>query len=183
MLWGVGRRVNAMREQVTSSQEVLLGSILRDSMPTRSALYDCRRVRELGTRNLTQPLSLRDPISVARSRTLGAATFMLGVVATRGEDVPGVKVVAGAMFLGGVSYGVREGGRHPRLHNAPYNSVSIPATRMSPAVPGDISFMMYAQLTRPSRSAKPSDPPSRRGRMTAPCAVYYKGQARSWGSS
>jgi drug/metabolite transporter (DMT)-like permease len=55
--------------------------------------------------NLTQRLSLRDPIAVARAKSLGAAACMFACIALRGDSVPGPAVIVPAIGLGAVSYG------------------------------------------------------------------------------
>jgi len=56
--------------------------------------------------NLTQRMSLRDPIAVARTKALGAAGCMLTLVVLRGDSLPRPVPLAGILLLGFVSYGV-----------------------------------------------------------------------------
>jgi drug/metabolite transporter (DMT)-like permease len=56
--------------------------------------------------NLTQRLSLKDPVSLVRIKTLSAGTFNLCLGIGLGGKVPEVLVIAGALGLGAVSYGV-----------------------------------------------------------------------------
>lgn len=56
--------------------------------------------------NLSQRLSLRDPVAVARLKGLGAGACTLGLAAALGEPLPRGGIVAGALALGVVSYGV-----------------------------------------------------------------------------
>lgn len=54
--------------------------------------------------NLTQRLSLRDPVVLVQWKTLGAGTFMLLVAAIVGLPIPAVPLVALALLLGSLSY-------------------------------------------------------------------------------
>jgi len=56
--------------------------------------------------NLTQRLSLRDPLVLARAKTLFAGTLSLIVSLALGSQFPTGKAVAAALLLGSVSYGV-----------------------------------------------------------------------------
>lgn len=56
--------------------------------------------------NLSQRLSLRDPLVVTRIKTLGAGLGMLGLAAVTGQRWPSLPITAAALFLGLVSYGV-----------------------------------------------------------------------------
>jgi drug/metabolite transporter (DMT)-like permease len=55
--------------------------------------------------NLTQRLSLRDPLAIVRIKTLAAGSFHLGLGLLLGGHLPGWRVCAAAMLLGLVSYG------------------------------------------------------------------------------
>ncbi len=55
--------------------------------------------------NLTQRLSLRDPVRLVRLKTLGAGTAMLLVAVLSGSTLPSAAVIAGALFVGSLSYG------------------------------------------------------------------------------
>jgi drug/metabolite transporter (DMT)-like permease len=55
--------------------------------------------------NMTARLSHRDPIALARVKSLGAAACLLGLIAARGEDLPAAGVAASILLLGFVSYG------------------------------------------------------------------------------
>jgi len=55
--------------------------------------------------NLTQRLSLRDPVAVARAKALAAGGCMLAMAVARGNVVPRLTVIAPALLLGFVSYG------------------------------------------------------------------------------
>ncbi len=56
--------------------------------------------------NLTQRLSLRDPIAVVRIKALGAGIGTLGLALVTGQASVSVSVVLPALVLGAVSYGV-----------------------------------------------------------------------------
>ncbi len=56
--------------------------------------------------NLTQRLSLRDPVGVARAKALGAGACMLGLLTVRGDPLPATSVVAQTLVLGFASYGL-----------------------------------------------------------------------------
>lgn len=56
--------------------------------------------------NLTQLLSLRDPVAVARAKVLGAGACMLGLMAVRGDPPPALGVIAQTLGLGFASYGL-----------------------------------------------------------------------------
>jgi drug/metabolite transporter (DMT)-like permease len=56
--------------------------------------------------NLTQRLSLRDPISIVRSKTLAAGAFNVILALVLGQRLPGGRTTALALALGVVSYGV-----------------------------------------------------------------------------
>jgi drug/metabolite transporter (DMT)-like permease len=55
--------------------------------------------------NLTQLVSTRDPAAVALIKALGAGGCMLAVAVTAGSAIPPLRVVAGALLLGALSYG------------------------------------------------------------------------------
>ena len=56
--------------------------------------------------NLTQRLSLRDPIAIARVKALAAGSFNLVLALAAGHALPAAPRVAGALALGSVSYGL-----------------------------------------------------------------------------
>src|SRR5207244_13064868 len=56
--------------------------------------------------NLTQRLSLRDPVAVARTKSLGAGAASLVLALVLGERLPIAAHVGPALLLGFVSYGV-----------------------------------------------------------------------------
>lgn len=56
--------------------------------------------------NLSQRLSLRDPLVVTRIKTLGAGLGMLGLAALTSQQWPSVTIVFAAFLLGLVSYGI-----------------------------------------------------------------------------
>jgi drug/metabolite transporter (DMT)-like permease len=56
--------------------------------------------------NLTQRLSLRDPIAIARAKGFGAGTASLALALLAGASFPRPAVVAAGLVLGFVSYGV-----------------------------------------------------------------------------
>lgn len=56
--------------------------------------------------NLTQRLSLRDPLAVARTKSLGAGAASLALALTLGERLPPTTHVAPALLLGFASYGL-----------------------------------------------------------------------------
>jgi drug/metabolite transporter (DMT)-like permease len=55
--------------------------------------------------NLTQRLSLRDPVALVRAKALGAAVSNLGIAAVLGYHLPQARVAAAALGVGAVSYG------------------------------------------------------------------------------
>lgn len=56
--------------------------------------------------NLTQGLSLRDPLAIVRVKTLGAGSCMLGIALAAGGRLPSPAVVASALAIGSASYGL-----------------------------------------------------------------------------
>lgn len=56
--------------------------------------------------NLTQRLSLRDPVAVTRFKTSAAGLAMLAIALFRGGPAPRAGIIAAAVMLGTVSYGV-----------------------------------------------------------------------------
>ncbi|PTL84155.1 DMT family transporter [Vitiosangium sp. GDMCC 1.1324] len=56
--------------------------------------------------NLTQRLSLKDPVAVVRIKALGAGGCMLVLAIATGHPLPGARVVAAALALGAASYGL-----------------------------------------------------------------------------
>jgi drug/metabolite transporter (DMT)-like permease len=56
--------------------------------------------------NLSQRLSLRDPLVVTRIKTLGAGLGMLGLAVFTSQQLPSVTIVLGTFLLGLVSYGI-----------------------------------------------------------------------------
>ncbi len=59
--------------------------------------------------NLTQRLSLRDPVAVARLKGLGAGGAMLAVALLLRLPLPGARTTAAALLLGAISYGLSVG--------------------------------------------------------------------------
>lgn len=56
--------------------------------------------------NLTQRLSLRDPIAIARVKALAAGSLNLGLALSLGHPLPSASRVVGALALGSVSFGL-----------------------------------------------------------------------------
>ncbi|RJS27584.1 hypothetical protein DRW03_02930 [Corallococcus sp. H22C18031201] len=56
--------------------------------------------------NLTQRVSLKDPMAIARLKALGAGTCSLVLALLTGQRVPALPLVGAALLLGFVSYGV-----------------------------------------------------------------------------
>lgn len=56
--------------------------------------------------NLTQRLSLRDPIAVTKIKTLGAGIGMMGLAGITGQPLPHPSIILAALMLGLVSYGI-----------------------------------------------------------------------------
>lgn len=56
--------------------------------------------------NLTQSLTVRDPVQVVAVKTGVAGLVNIGLALARGEVVPAIMVVAGALVLGALSYGL-----------------------------------------------------------------------------
>ncbi|MDH5427734.1 MAG: EamA family transporter [Nitrospirota bacterium] len=56
--------------------------------------------------NLTQGLSLRNPLAVARIKGLSAGGFSLGLAWMLGYDIPDITAVIMVLFLGFVGYGI-----------------------------------------------------------------------------
>lgn len=56
--------------------------------------------------NLTQRLSLRDPLAVTRIKTLGAGSCTLLLALLLGQRLPSVRILAPALLVGFFSYGV-----------------------------------------------------------------------------
>lgn len=56
--------------------------------------------------NLTQGLTVRDPVVIVRIKAFGAATANVSIALVRGTDLPAGWVIVGALALGGVSYGL-----------------------------------------------------------------------------
>jgi drug/metabolite transporter (DMT)-like permease len=56
--------------------------------------------------NLSQRLSLRDPLVVTRIKTLGAGLGMLGLAALTSQQWPSVTIILATFLLGLVSYGI-----------------------------------------------------------------------------
>jgi drug/metabolite transporter (DMT)-like permease len=55
--------------------------------------------------NLTQRLSLRDPFAIVRIKALAAGSFNLALGILLGGQLPGWRIIAGALLLGLLSYG------------------------------------------------------------------------------
>jgi drug/metabolite transporter (DMT)-like permease len=55
--------------------------------------------------NLTQRLSLRDPLAIARAKTLGAGLFSLCAALLTGSTLPPLRQLLGALAVGALSYG------------------------------------------------------------------------------
>ncbi len=56
--------------------------------------------------NLTQRLSVRDPFQIVAVKTGVAAVVNIGLAMVRGEALPSIAVLGGALVLGAVAYGV-----------------------------------------------------------------------------
>jgi drug/metabolite transporter (DMT)-like permease len=56
--------------------------------------------------NLTQSLTVRDPFSIVTVKTGVAATVNVGVALILGAEVPGASIIAGALTLGAVAFGM-----------------------------------------------------------------------------
>src|SRR5262249_19251320 len=56
--------------------------------------------------NLTQRLSLRDPLAITRIKPLGAGRCTLGLALLLGHSLPGPRVLGLSLLLGLLSYGV-----------------------------------------------------------------------------
>lgn len=56
--------------------------------------------------NVSQRLSLRDPVVVTRIKTLGAGVGMLGLAVVNGQQLPRLQVVFATFILGLFSYGI-----------------------------------------------------------------------------
>ena len=55
--------------------------------------------------NLAQRLALRDPVSVARAKTLGAGAIGIALALATGERLPGLVTALGALAVGALGYG------------------------------------------------------------------------------
>ncbi len=71
-----------------------------------SASRRWRAPASAGPSTTTSPSALRDPLAVARTKTLGAGTLSLVLAVAVGYAMPGAAALAGALALGFVSYGV-----------------------------------------------------------------------------
>jgi len=56
--------------------------------------------------NLTRHISAKDPLMIVTIKGLGAGTFSLILALSLGNKLPGMGVIAGAMALGCLSYGI-----------------------------------------------------------------------------
>jgi drug/metabolite transporter (DMT)-like permease len=56
--------------------------------------------------NLTQRLSLRDPVAVTRIKTLGAGTCTLALALIAGESLPRPSIIGSVLAVGVMSYGL-----------------------------------------------------------------------------
>lgn len=56
--------------------------------------------------NLTQLVSIRDPVAIALVKALGAGACMLAAAIGTGSTIPPLRIVGGALLLGAVSYGL-----------------------------------------------------------------------------
>lgn len=56
--------------------------------------------------NLTQRLSLRDPVALVRLKALGAGSATLAIAAALGQTLPGAGTIAAVMLIGGAGYGL-----------------------------------------------------------------------------
>jgi drug/metabolite transporter (DMT)-like permease len=55
--------------------------------------------------NLTQLVSIRDPVAIALVKALGAGGCMLAAAIATGSAIPPLRIVGGALLLGALSYG------------------------------------------------------------------------------
>jgi drug/metabolite transporter (DMT)-like permease len=56
--------------------------------------------------NLTQLVSIRDPVAIALVKALGAGGCMLAAAIATGSTIPPLRIVGGALLLGALSYGL-----------------------------------------------------------------------------
>jgi len=101
------------RREAAGAAVVVAGVVLLSSSPGRGTT-DVAGILAIGAaclcwavdNNLTQGLSLRDPIAVARTKSLGAGTASLVLALALGERLPDVGRTGPAVLLGLGSYGL-----------------------------------------------------------------------------
>jgi drug/metabolite transporter (DMT)-like permease len=80
------------------------GALRADWLGTASVVTAC--LAWAVDNNLTQRLSLKDPVAIVRLKALIAGSCILLVALARGQPVPAMSILIGALVLGAASYGL-----------------------------------------------------------------------------
>jgi drug/metabolite transporter (DMT)-like permease len=101
------------RREVIGAAAVVLGGVILASGPGEGGIHALGALAVAGAglawaidNNLSQRLSLRDPVAVTRVKTLAAGTVNVGVALAMGDRLPPALPLAGALATGFLGYGV-----------------------------------------------------------------------------
>jgi drug/metabolite transporter (DMT)-like permease len=101
------------RREVLGAAAVVLGGVMLASGPGEGGMHTLGALAVAGAalawsidNNLSQRLSLRDPVAVTRVKTLLAGGVNVGVALAMGDRLPPAAPLAGALATGFLGYGV-----------------------------------------------------------------------------
>lgn len=101
------------RREVAGAAAVVLGGVILASGSSEGGMHALGALAVAGAslawsvdNNLSQRLSLRDPVAVARAKTLVAGGVNVGVALAMGDRLPATAPLAGALMTGFLGYGV-----------------------------------------------------------------------------
>jgi drug/metabolite transporter (DMT)-like permease len=102
-----------VRREVLGAAAVILGGMILAASPGEGGVQVLGALAVAGAglawaidNNLSQRLSLRDPLAVTRVKTLVAGTVNVGVALAMGDRLPATGPLAGALATGFLGYGV-----------------------------------------------------------------------------
>jgi drug/metabolite transporter (DMT)-like permease len=102
-----------VRREVVGAAAVVLGGVLLASGPGQGSMHALGALAVAGAglawsidNNLSQRLSLRDPVAVTRVKTLVAGGVNVAVAMAMGDHLPGAMPLAGALVTGFLGYGL-----------------------------------------------------------------------------
>jgi drug/metabolite transporter (DMT)-like permease len=101
------------RREVLGAAAVVLGGVILASGPSEGSMHALGALAVAGAglawsidNNLSQRLSLRDPVAVTRVKTLVAGCINVAVAMAMGDPLPSAVPLAGALVTGFLGYGL-----------------------------------------------------------------------------